>query len=174
MRGRMGIVAAVLALASLCGCGDDKPKDAPGAPGKPGATAQSRGKIGLSVLTLANPFFTDIADAMRDEAKKNGYELVVVSGEFDVATQQNQVKDFIVQKGGIVLTPCNSTAIGRHRGPTRRDPVFTADIACIDPGAKWSATSHRNQEAAGRRPSPSSRGGGKGKVAILTTRKSSR
>ena len=34
-------------------------------------------------------------------------------GEFDAAKQQNQVKDFIVKKvAAIVLTPCDSKAIG--------------------------------------------------------------
>ena len=60
----------------------------------------------LSVLTLTNPFFTVIADSMKEEAAKHGYKVAVVSGEFDVAKQQNQVKDFIVQKvAAIVLCP---------------------------------------------------------------------
>jgi ribose transport system substrate-binding protein len=39
--------------------------------------------------------------------------VLVLSGEFDLARQQNQVKDFIVKKvAAIVLTPCDSVAIG--------------------------------------------------------------
>ena len=73
----------------------------------------SRGTIGLSVLTLTNPFFTVIAENLSLEAKKHGYEVLVTSGEFDVARQHNQVKDFIVQKvNAIVLCPCDSKAIG--------------------------------------------------------------
>ena len=34
----------------------------------------SRGTIGLSVLTLTNPFFTVIADSLSLEAKKHGYD----------------------------------------------------------------------------------------------------
>jgi ribose transport system substrate-binding protein len=114
----------------LAGCG-------PGAP-QPGAPAP-RGTIGLSVLTLTNPFFKVIADTMREEAARAGYALVAVSGEFDVARQQNQVKDFIVGRvSAIVLTPCDSKAIG----PSIREaneagiPVFTADIGSLDPGAR--------------------------------------
>ena len=98
-----------------------------------------RGTIGLSVLTLTNPFFTVIVDTMRKEAAREGYELMAVSGEFDVARQQSQVKDFIVRKvSAIVLTPCDSKAIG----PSIREaneagiPVFTADIGSLDPGAR--------------------------------------
>src|SRR5688500_10537479 len=67
------------------------------------STAQDRGVIGLSVLTLTNPFFKEIADKMTEEAAKHGYTVFVVSGEFDVARQQNQVKDFIVQKVAAIV-----------------------------------------------------------------------
>jgi len=104
-----------------------------------GQRAKPRGVIGVSVLTLTNPFFKVIADKFTEEAKKNGFEVIVVSGEFDVAKQQNQVKDFIV-KGvdAIVLCPCDSQAIApviqeaNHEGI----PVFTADTACMDKRAK--------------------------------------
>ncbi|HEY5314547.1 MAG TPA: substrate-binding domain-containing protein [Pirellulales bacterium] len=98
-----------------------------------------KGTIGLSVLTLTNPFFKEIADAFTAAAEKRGYRVVAVSGDFDVARQQNQVQDFIVRQSvAIVLCPCDSRAIG----PAIREadaagiPVFTADIACLAPGAK--------------------------------------
>lgn len=103
------------------------------------APGGSRGVIGLSVLTLTNPFFKVIADTMTEEAKKAGYEVSVVSGEFDVAKQQNQVKDFIVRKvAAIVLTPCDSKAIGPaiEEANAAGIPVFTADIACLAPDAR--------------------------------------
>lgn len=95
--------------------------------------------IGVSVLTLTNPFFKVIADTITQQAAEQGFDVLVTSGEFDVARQQNQVKDFIVRKvNAIVLCPCDSKAIG----PAIREanaagiPVFTADIACLAPGAK--------------------------------------
>src|SRR6266496_2106205 len=103
------------------------------------AAPKPAGTIGLSVLTMNNPFFKEIADSMTAEAAKHGYSVLAVSGDFDVARQQNQVKDFIVKKvSAIVLCPCDSTAIG----PAIREankagtPVFTADIACLDTTAK--------------------------------------
>lgn len=101
--------------------------------------AGKKGTIGLSVLTLTNPFFKEIADKMKEEAAKHGYTVSVVSGEFDVARQQNQVKDFIVQKvAAIVLTPCDSKSIAPaiQEANTAGVPVFTADIACLAPGVK--------------------------------------
>jgi ribose transport system substrate-binding protein len=106
---------------------------------KPEPASAKKGTIGLSVLTLTNPFFKEIADKMTEEAAKHGYGVSVVSGEFDVARQQNQVKDFIVQKvAAIVLTPCDSKAIGTaiQEANVAGIPVFTADIACLAPGVK--------------------------------------
>jgi hypothetical protein len=34
---------------------------------------------------LANPFFKQIGDSMVEEGRKHGYDVLVVSGEFDVA-----------------------------------------------------------------------------------------
>jgi ribose transport system substrate-binding protein len=104
---------------------------------RPGQAHVSKGTIGLSVLTMTNPFFKEIADAMTAEADKHGYEVLVYSGEFDVAKQQNQVKDFIVRKvSAIVLCPCDSKAIGPAIDEANQAgiPVFTADIACLASG----------------------------------------
>lgn len=90
-----------------------------------------KGTIGVSLLTLDNPFFKVIGDHIASEGQKNGYETILVSGEKDVARQSNQVKDFIVKKvSAIVLSPCDSKAIG----PVIREanaagiPVLTVDI----------------------------------------------
>lgn len=136
------------------------------------ANAHAAGTIGLSVLTMNNPFFKEIADTMTAEAAKHGYKVVAVSGDFDVAKQQNQVKDFIVKKvSAIVLCPCDSKAIG----PAIREankagiPVFTADIASLDAGAKVVAHIATDNFQGGRLAADAvvEALGGKGKVAIL-------
>jgi len=139
---------------------------------KSGGATRSKGAIGLSVLTLTNPFFKVIADTMTAEGAKHGYEVIVTSGEFDVARQQNQVKDFIVQKvAAIVLTPCDSKSIG----PAIKEandagiPVFTADIACLAPGPKVVCHIATDNYQGGREACKAiiEALGGKGKVAIL-------
>ena len=97
-----------------------------------------KGKIGVSVMTLSNPFFKVIGDTITSEAEKKGYEVVVVSGD-TADRQQNQVKDFITSGCvAIVLCPRDSRAIG----PAIREankaniPVFTCDLATLDPDAK--------------------------------------
>lgn len=123
--GRRAFVARLALLASLLGL----PLGALGADAKP--------RLGVSLLTLTNPFFRDLAEGMKAEAAKHGMEVVVVSGEFDAARQRNQVADFIVQRcAAIVLSPCDSKAVGTAIGEANKAgiPVFTVDIASLGGG----------------------------------------
>ena len=159
-------VAMVLGL--LSGCRKEQ-----AAPQGDGNSAPAKGgTIGLSVLTMNNPFFKEIADSVTEEAGKHGFDVVTVSGDFDVAKQQNQVRDFIVRKvSAIVLCPCDSKAIG----PVIKDaaaagiPVFTADIACLDPTAKVVSHVATDNLLGGRMAAEAivEALGGRGKVAIL-------
>lgn len=130
------LAAATVLLSS--GCGRNEPASGARSDAGPKATPV-KGTIALSVLTLTNPFFKQIGDSMAEEGRQQGYDVLVVSGEFDVAKQQNQIKDFIVKKvAAIVLTPCDSVAIGPaiQEANDAGIPVFTADIACLAQGVK--------------------------------------
>jgi ribose transport system substrate-binding protein len=103
------------------------------------AETQPKKLIGVSVLTLTHPFFIEITKSLKEEAARHGYDVLLVSGEFDVAKQDKQLKDFLVKRvDAIVLSPCDSKAIG----PVIQDanaagvPVFTVDIACLASGAR--------------------------------------
>jgi ribose transport system substrate-binding protein len=101
--------------------------------------AGSKGTIGVSVLTMTNPFFKTIGESIRAKAATAGYETLVLSGDNSVTTQQAQVKDFIVRRvAAIVLCPCDSRAIGPviQEANAAGIPVFTADIACLAPEAQ--------------------------------------
>jgi hypothetical protein len=118
------LIACTLAL--LTGCGD---KPASTSTSQPTAV-KAQGTIGVSLLTLDNPFF---------KVKKRGYEAIVVSGDKDVAKQGNQIKDFIVKKvSAIVLSPCDSKSIIPviQEANAAGIPVFTVDIPCNEPGVK--------------------------------------
>ena len=70
------------------------------------------------------------SDSMTAEAAKFGYDVIVTSGENDVARQQNQVKDFIVKRvSAIVLT--GGGALLRNLDKRLREetglPVLIAD-----------------------------------------------
>lgn len=128
---RFCFLLAVCLVASGCG--------RQAMPTTPAAKGAKKGTVGVSVLTLQNPFFKVIADTLTEELGKHGYEVVAVSGDENVALQQNQVKDFLVGKASaIVLCPADSVAIGPVIQEANKAgvPVFTADIGCLAPEAK--------------------------------------
>lgn len=129
-RSRRQVLAKLFSLPALLAL--------PGCGGSP-ASGHSRGTIGVSLLTLDNPFFKVIGDSLSAEAARQGFDTLVVSGDKDVAKQGNQIKDFIVRDvAAIVLSPCDSKAIV----PVIREanaagiPVFTVDVPCNEPGVK--------------------------------------
>jgi ribose transport system substrate-binding protein len=156
-------------LALLGGCGD-KAVDS----SQPAASASKvQGTIGVSLLTLDNPFFKVIGDSITAEGKKHGYETVVVSGDKDVAKQGNQIKDFIVKKvSAIVLSPCDSKSIIPviQEANAAGIPVFTVDIPCNEPGVKIVTQIATDNEGGGREAGQAmieALGEAGGKIAVL-------
>jgi ribose transport system substrate-binding protein len=166
MANRLLLAGAVLA-ALLGGCARS------GVTTVPAGMQNSKGLIGLSVLTLTNPFFKEIADSMTAVGNEHAYQVIVVSGDFDVAKQQNQVKDFIVRRvAAIVLCPCDSKAIGPaiQEANAAGIPVFTADIGCLAPGAKVVSHIATDNYSGGKQAAEAMKealGDAGGKVAIL-------
>jgi len=122
----LGACLIALLPPTLTGCDDS------GGPDK-----EVKGTIGVSVLTLTNPFFVDLTNAIREEAARHDYEVIITAGEFNASKQKDQVNDFIVkQVDAIILCPCDSKAIGTSIAEANRQgiPVFTADIACLAEG----------------------------------------
>src|SRR5437762_2706521 len=102
---RNWLLLSLICSLALASCDRDKNKTA--------ATDKPKPLIGVSLLTLTNPFFKEMGDTMREEGQKRGYEVVITSGEFDPAKQRDQVKDFLVRKASaIILTPCDSKSVG--------------------------------------------------------------
>lgn len=93
--------------------------------------AGDKKKIGVSLFTREHQFYKDMEAAMKEEAAKNGFELIVVSGDMDLAKQQSQLENFIVQKvAAIVVCPADSKGISPaiEKANAANIPVFTADI----------------------------------------------
>ena len=110
-----------------------------------GDTSQSKNnqssevKVGVSLLTRTHPFYQDLEEGMLAAADSAGFQLLITTGEFDVARQKDQIHDFIVQKvSAIVVSPCDSKSIGTAIKAANEAgiPVFTADIACLAEGVK--------------------------------------
>lgn len=154
------LLACTVALLTSC----DKPA---------GTETKLKGTIGVSLLTLDNPFFKVIGDNITAEGKKRGYEVIVVSADKDVAKQGNQIKDFIVKKvSAIVLSPCDSKSIIPviQEANAAGVPVFTVDIPCNEPGVKIVTQIATDNFAGGKEAAQAmieALGEAGGKVAVL-------
>ena len=99
---------------------------------KGGGGAGGGKRIGVTLLTREHVFYKDLEAGLKEAADKAGYQLVVTSGDMDLAKQQSQIENFIVQKvDAIILCPADSKGIGPAIEAANRAniPVFTADIA---------------------------------------------
>ena len=116
----MHLGAALLcALITLSGC--------KGSAGGAGAR-----RIGVTLLAREHEFYRELEDGLKEAAGKAGYELVVTSGDFDLAKQQSQIENFVVQRvDAVVVCPADSKGIGPavERANQAGIPVFTADIS---------------------------------------------
>ena len=175
---RLASLPFVLILACFLGaCGGGSSPSDPGAPdsaGGDGGPAATTKRIAFSKMNSNNPFFEIIAEHMRSEARKHGYEVIVVSAEGDPAKQADQIDDFITQQvDAIVLNPADSKSIG---GAVRKAneagiPVFTSDLECTAEGVKItshiSTDNHQGGKLAGE-AMIEVLGDSGGKVGILT------
>ena len=130
------ILSCSILLLMTSGC-DNTSQTAGSNNGETTEPLKSKGTIGVSLLTLKNPFFKVIGDNITAEAAKQGYKTIVLSADEDVAKQSNQVTDFIVSKvSAIVLSPCESRSIVPviQEANTAGIPVITVDIPCNEPG----------------------------------------
>ena len=134
-------------LFTLLGC--NSPQGDSAAP----ESGTSRGTIGVSLMTLTNPFFKVIGDTIAEEAQVAGYDVTVVGADEDAAKQSAQVKDFIVSGvAAIVLAPYDSRAIGPAIAEAHAAgiPVFTVDNGCLADGCQVVCHVATDNEMGGR------------------------
>src|SRR5215211_9414281 len=120
---RIGPALLVLFLAAILGCFSGCQQAANNAGAK---------RIGVTLLTREHEFYRQLEAGLKEAADKQGYQLIITSGDFDLAKQQSQIENFIVQKvDAIILCPADSKGIGPAIEQANRAgiPVFTADIA---------------------------------------------
>jgi ribose transport system substrate-binding protein len=133
----MTVCALAVAVILVASCSRGKPQDQ--------SSQAHRKMIGMTCMDLSNPFFKLIAEVMRTEANKYGYELVALSGDLDPAKQNNQVYDFIVQGyDAIFLNPVDSRAAaeGVRRARDAGIPVFTFDVQVTNDEVQDAIVSH--------------------------------
>src|SRR4051812_28630784 len=89
-------------------------------------------RIGVTLLTREHEFYRQLEAGLKEAADKQGYQLIITSGDFDLAKQQSQIENFIVQNvDAIIVCPADSKGIGPaiERANEAKIPVFTADIS---------------------------------------------
>jgi ribose transport system substrate-binding protein len=126
--------------------------------------------IGVTLLTKEHVFYRDLENGLKEAAERKGYDLLITSGDWDLAKQQGQIENFIVQKvAAIIVCPVNSKGIGPaiEKAAQSGIPVFTADIKA-DSGPVVSHVASDNflgGKLAGEYMAKAL--GGKGKVAVI-------
>ncbi len=88
--------------------------------------------IGVTLLKRGDIFYLDLEEALKKEAAKYNYEIIVTSADFDLGKQIAQIEDFISRKvDAIVVCPVDSKGVGQGiiEANNANIPVFTADIA---------------------------------------------
>ncbi|MGI9541692.1 MAG: substrate-binding domain-containing protein [Cyclobacteriaceae bacterium] len=106
-------------------------------------TNNSKGTIGITIMSSENPFFNVLAKSAEAEANKYDYQVEILSGDNDPDKQDRQVKDFIAKKvSAIIIAPCNAHAIGASIKSANQAgiPVFMADTGCTDSTAQVVST----------------------------------
>lgn len=141
---RRALAMIILFVLSLAGCSADAENGTKGGGNSSGGAkagdGPSRGTIGVSMMTLENPFFKVIADNITAEAEKNGYEVNVLDARDDRTIQSNQLDDFVVQKvSAIILSPVEAKAIvpAVKRANEAGIPVITVDVPCFEEGIEF-------------------------------------
>lgn len=87
-------------------------------------------KIGFSISTLSNPFFTTMSDAAQAKADELGVELTVVDAQDDSAKQMTDLEDLSVQGADVIIVnPVDSDAVTTSIEDlnTKGIPVLTVD-----------------------------------------------
>ena len=118
------LAGALCALIAASGCQT-------GGGGGQGGGASAKKRIGVTLLTREHEFYRELEAGLREAAQKAGYELIVTSGDFDLAKQQSQIENFVVQRvDAIVVCPADSKGIGPAIDQANQAgvPVFTAVI----------------------------------------------
>ena len=117
----IGVKIALSLLFILSGCNRAQNESVAGAK-----------RIGVTLLTREHQFYRDLEAGLREAGEPRGYQLIITAGDFDLAKQQSQIENFIVQRvDAIIVCPADSKGIGPaiERANQAGIPVFTSDIA---------------------------------------------
>ena len=112
-------VVATMAATGLAGCNRDG-----------GSGSAASGTVVLAVSTQTNPFFVQLVDGAKKEAKAKGVNLQVQDASDDAATQANQLANAVSTAAKVVIVnPTDSDAVAPSVKALNKAkiPVITVD-----------------------------------------------
>ena len=118
------LLAAVMMLAMLTGCGGDKPADnAGGSEPAPSDTAtppadttvpdapEGGGTVGVCIYQFTDAFMTTYRNALQEILEGKGYQVTTADGANDQAKQNEQINTFITQGvDALIINPVMTSA----------------------------------------------------------------
>jgi ribose transport system substrate-binding protein len=127
LRGRAFAWALTLTLTLLIGaCGGD---DSGWGRGFGGG---GRKKIGVALASRSLPFYQSVEAGMRDAARRERQELVVMDANLDPAVQRTQIEQMLQQRVDVIIVaPVDTLGIvpAIERANAARVPVFSVNLA---------------------------------------------
>lgn len=126
--------------------------------------------IGASLLTQQHPFYVALADAMKQEAKKDNAKLDISIANQDLSKQIADVQDFVTRKVNvIVLSPVDSKGVKAAVMIAEKAgiPVITVDIGAqgVEVASHIATDNYAGGQMAGQLMCKVL--GGKGKVGVI-------
>lgn len=125
--------------------------------------------IGLTVGTLANPFFVAMSKGVEEAGKELGAEVLVESAEYDLAKQTSHIENFITKKVDIILLNAVDTkgiAAAVQQAKGAGIPVIAVDTNA-EGGVDATVTSDNYQAGKLAGEYVIEQLGGKGNIAII-------
>lgn len=118
-----------LAVGVLVGCGASQ-ETAPEEEQETAGDVESKGKIGLVISTLNNPFFVTLKEGVEEKAEELGYELIVLDSQDESSKELSNVEDALEQGVDVLLiNPVDSDAVANavKLANDKDIPVITLD-----------------------------------------------
>lgn len=115
---KRSIALLAVAVMAVSACGGSSATTAPATTAPSGGAAActpvtgTNLPIGFSEVTLQSPFYVELVNAAKEEAKALGYDMTMIDANGDVAKQNKDIQDLIT-KGikVLILNPANPEAV---------------------------------------------------------------
>lgn len=163
------ILALMLAMGIMTACTAAPKSSTESANESKGEKDDGKLTIGLSVGTLANPFFVAMGKGVEEAGKELGADVLVESAEYDLAKQTSQIENFITKKVDVILLNAVDTkgiAAAVQMAKDAGIPVIAVDTNA-EGGVDATVTSDNYQAGKLAGEYVIEQLGGKGKIAII-------